>query len=104
MCRNCRLQQPNPLRFTQLESLFEYYKELENDRLSFIFNENVSDDITDGIIRITEYNVNSFEAFAKLSKRISFIMVECFQNVVRHGVKPEQQEKEKPQVSLQPGC
>ncbi|MBL4585766.1 MAG: SiaB family protein kinase [Flavobacteriales bacterium] len=77
-----------------MESLFEYYKELENDRLSFIFNGDVSDDITDGIIRITEFNVNNFEAFAKLSKRISFIMVECFQNVVRHGVKPEK-EKEK---------
>lgn len=72
-----------------MENLFEYYKELENDRLSFIFNGDVSDDITDGIIRITEFNVNNFEALAKLSRRISFIMVECFQNVVRHGAKSE---------------
>lgn len=71
-----------------LENLYDYYKELENDRLSFIFNGDVSDDITDGIIRITEFNVNNFEALAKLSRRISFIMVECFQNVVRHGVQP----------------
>lgn len=72
-----------------MERLYDYYKELENDRLSFIFNGDVSDDITDGIIRITEYNVNNFEALSKLSRRISFIMVECFQNVVRYGVKPE---------------
>jgi hypothetical protein len=77
-----------------LNRLYNYYKELENDRLSFIFNGDVSDDITDGIIRITEYNVNNFEALAKLSRRISFIMVECFQNVVRHGIKQEP-EKEK---------
>ncbi len=70
-----------------VEKLFDYYRELENDRLSFIFNGDVSDDITDGIIRITEYNVNNFETLAKLSRRISFIMVECFQNVVRHGVR-----------------
>jgi hypothetical protein len=77
-----------------LERLYDYYKELENDRLSFIFNGDVSDDITDGIIRITEFNVNNFEALNKLSRRISFIMVECFQNVVRHG-KSSDSQKEK---------
>ncbi len=77
-----------------MEKLFDYYKELENDRLSFIFNGDVSDDITDGIIRITEFNVNNFDALNKLSRRISFIMVECFQNVVRHGKNPGE-EKEK---------
>lgn len=77
-----------------MERLFDYYKELENDRLSFIFNGDVSDDITDGIIRITEFNVNNFEALSKISRKISFIMVECFQNVIRHGVK-ETNEKEK---------
>lgn len=78
-----------------MDKLYEYYKELANDRLSFIFNGDVSDDITDGIIRITEYNVNNFEALAKLSRRISFIMVECFQNVVRHGVKVDEEEADK---------
>lgn len=77
-----------------MERLFDYYKELENDRLSFIFNGDVSDEITDGIIRITEFNVNNFDALQKLSRRISFIMVECFQNVVRHG-KVAADEKEK---------
>lgn len=74
-----------------MERLFDYYRELENDRLAFIFNGDVSDDITDGIIRITEFNVNNFEALAALSRRISFIMVECFQNVIRHGAKHEPQ-------------
>ena len=31
------------------ENLFEYYQELQNDRLSFIYNGEVSDDATDGI-------------------------------------------------------
>lgn len=85
----CRFIHLNQHQLQTLENLFEYYKELEKDRLSFIFNGDVSDDITDGIIRITEFNVNNFEALASLSKRISFIMVECFQNVVRHGAKHE---------------
>ena len=92
----CRFTSLNPHQPKGLENLFDYYKELEKDRLSFIFNGDVSDDITDGIIRITEFNVNNFEALASFSKRISFIMVECFQNVVRHGLKSEQgSEKEK---------
>ena len=92
----CRFIHLNQHQNKGLENLFEYYKELEKDRLSFIFNGDVSDDITDGIIRITEFNVNNFEALANLSKRISFIMVECFQNVVRHGLKADQgSEKEK---------
>lgn len=78
-----------------MEKLYDYYRELENDRLSFIFNGDVSDDITDGIIRITEFNVNNFEALNKLSRRISFIMVECFQNVVRHGAKKLDENKDK---------
>ncbi len=78
-----------------MERVFDYYKELENDRPCFIFNGDVSDDITDGIIRITELNVNNFEALAKLSRRISFIMVECFQNVVRHGAKKDDSPGEK---------
>ncbi len=72
-----------------MESLYDYYKELENDRLSFIFNGDVNDDITEGIIRIAEHNVKSVEAVANLSNRISFIMLECFQNVVCEGVKLE---------------
>ncbi|MFM1876314.1 MAG: hypothetical protein RL266_2051 [Bacteroidota bacterium] len=87
--------EPNLSYYDQLERLFDYYKELENDRLSFIFNGDVSDDITDGIIRITEFNVNNFEALNKLSRRISFIMVECFQNVVRHGAKKLDSSKDK---------
>lgn len=75
--------------------MYDYYKELQNDRLSFIFNGDVSDDITDGIIRITEFNVNNFEALSNLSRRISFIMVECFQNVVRHGSKGHDDLKDK---------
>lgn len=76
-----------------MERLYDYYKELENDRLSFIFNGDVSDDITDGIIRITEFNVNNFDALSKLSRRISFIMVECFQNVVRHGKRADEKKE-----------
>ncbi len=78
-----------------MKPLFEFYKELERDRLSLIFNGEVTDEITDGIIRITDYNVNNMEELAKMRKKVSFILLECFQNLVRHG-KPSNAPQEAP--------
>ncbi len=63
--------------------------------MSLIFNGEVTDEITDGIIRITDYNVNNMEELAKMRKRVSFILLECFQNLVRHG-KPSNPQQEAP--------
>ncbi|MFT4526037.1 MAG: hypothetical protein ACI9FU_002174 [Granulosicoccus sp.] len=67
------------------EDLYEFYQELEHDNLSFIFNGDVSDEVTESIIRLTEHNLNSIEELTKIKKKFCFIMVECFQNLVRHG-------------------
>ena len=64
------------------------FKKLSNDRLSLIFNGEVNDKITDGIIRLTDFNVNSLQDLSKMRNRVNYIMVECFQNLVRHG-KPD---------------
>lgn len=71
-------------------NLFNFYNELRNDSLSFIYNGEVSDDVTEGIIKLTDHNVSNIEGLAKIRKRVSFIMVECFQNLVRHGNSEEQ--------------
>jgi len=64
------------------------FKKLSNDRLSLIFNGEVNDKITDGIIRLTDFNVTNLQDLSKMRNRVNYIMVECFQNLVRHG-KPE---------------
>lgn len=71
------------------ENLFEYYQKLQNDSLSFIYNGEVSDDVTEGIIKLTDHSVGNIESLAKIRKRVSFIMVECFQNLVRHGTQED---------------
>lgn len=78
-----------------MRQLFDFYRELERDRLSLIFNGDVTDEITDGIIRITDFNINNIEELAKMRKRVSFILLECFQNLVRHG-KPSKEVAEHP--------
>ncbi len=67
------------------ENLYTFYQDLINDSLSFIYNGEVNDNVTEGIIRLTEHNVTNIEELAKIRKKVSFIMVECFQNLVRHG-------------------
>lgn len=70
---------------------YHLFQKLRNDRLSLIFNGEVNDKITDGIIRLTDFNVNNLEDLSKIRNRVNYIMVECFQNLVRHG-KPDNPE------------
>lgn len=62
-----------------------FYNNLSNDHLSFLFQGSYNDDMTEGILELTEYNLENFEGLTKMKKKISFLIVECFQNIVRHG-------------------
>jgi hypothetical protein len=62
-----------------------FYNNLEKDHLSFLFQGSYNDDMTEGILELTEYNLENFEGLTKMKKKISFLIVECFQNIVRHG-------------------
>lgn len=64
---------------------FDYYQLFRNDKLCFVYNGTFNDDITDKVIALAEQNVNRFDELARLRKKVSFLIVECFQNVVRHG-------------------
>lgn len=70
---------------------YSLFNKLSKDRLSLIFNGEVNDKITDGIIRLTDFNVTNLQDLAKMRNRVNYIMVECFQNLVRHG-KPDNSE------------
>lgn len=65
--------------------LLEFYRNLEGDNLSFIYRGHFSDAITDKLIDLSEINIRSSKEVRKLRKKVSFIMVESFQNIVRHG-------------------
>ncbi|MBK9283801.1 MAG: hypothetical protein IPM51_05710 [Sphingobacteriaceae bacterium] len=43
------------------------------------------DDITDKIIGISEYYLDNKTDLSKLKNKVSFLIAECFQNIVRHG-------------------
>lgn len=69
------------------------FKELEHSSLSFMYQGNFSDEITEMVIDLVEHYIQTSE-YSKLRKKVSFLMVECFQNVVRHKRKEEEKKVE----------
>jgi hypothetical protein len=68
-----------------LRSFLRYSKILAPDALSFFYQGEFTDDFTDKIIELGEYNIESKKEVSKSRKKFSFLVAECFQNVVRHG-------------------
>jgi hypothetical protein len=61
------------------------YEKLVGDRLCLIYNGAFNDRLTHHIMELTEHNVAQFDELAHLRKKVSYLVVECFQNIVRHG-------------------
>ena len=71
-----------------LENIYNLFIRMENDTLAFLYQGEFSDEITDKIIDLNEHNINSTIQHSRLSNKLSFLMAECFQNIVRHGEDP----------------
>lgn len=54
------------------------------DRLCLIYNGAFNDRLTHHIMELTEHNVAQFDELAHLRKKVSYLVVECFQNIVCH--------------------
>lgn len=67
------------------ETVYKLYNNLHKDNLSFIYQGSFSDEITTRIIDISETNISSQHEQVKISNKVSFLLAECFQNVIRHG-------------------
>ena len=65
--------------------LFEFFNYFQEDNLTFIYKGNFSDEITGRIIDLSERNINNISGLSRLTNKISFLLAECFQNIVRHG-------------------
>ena len=72
-----------------LRIVYDFYRLLEQDSLSFLYQGSFSDEITDRILDLSEYNLNNKAELYRLSNKVSFLMAECFQNIVRHGDHPD---------------
>src|SRR3990172_1478262 len=72
-----------------LQAVYAIYQNLKEDNLCLGYQGEVTDDMTEKIIALSEYSINNMEDAKKLRKKVSFLMAESFQNIVRHAVGPE---------------
>lgn len=54
-----------------------------------LYNGNFSDEITETVIQLSEFNLENQEEKLNVKKWGFYLMAECFQNIIRHGEKAE---------------
>jgi hypothetical protein len=70
--------------------MYTLYKELSEERIFLAYFGLFKDDITDLMIGLGEDYLRKQDELKKLSRRASFLIVESFQNVVRHSVEKKE--------------
>lgn len=68
-----------------LDTTFWFFDKVRDDNLCLLYNGLISDEITNKLIELSEFNINNIEGLSKMRKKASFLMAECFQNIIRHG-------------------
>ncbi len=68
------------------ELSYRFFKKLENDQFSLIYMGEFDNDMTSNLMRINETRIEEPKLF---KRKISFLVAESFQNIIRHADKPE---------------
>ncbi|MBI4945744.1 MAG: hypothetical protein HY840_05010 [Bacteroidetes bacterium] len=68
---------------------YYFFRLFEKDTTSFIYQGTFSDDLTDKTIRLGEHSIRNITEFNRIRKRVSFLIAECLQNVIRYEEKPK---------------
>lgn len=62
-----------------------FFEKLKNDHQCLLYNGSFSDDVTYKIVGLSEANLKNYKEGTKTQRRVSYLMAECFQNIIRHG-------------------
>lgn len=68
-------------------SAFDLFASNREERLMFAYRGPFFDHLTEAIIGISEHTLEHQEELAKVNRKVSFLLVECFQNILKHGEK-----------------
>jgi len=66
-----------------------FFEKFMGDNFCLLYDGDINDDITEKIMDLSEYNFDNKEGFSQTKKKVSFLLAECFQNVIRHGGKQD---------------
>lgn len=67
-----------------IKVIYNIYNALINDNLSLVYHGNFSDDVTAKILDLSENNIDDGVNKNNIKRKVAFIVVESFQNVIRH--------------------
>lgn len=70
------------------------YGESNDMNLSLSYRGPFADDLTHRIIGITENTITDHQGLPKINRKVSFLLVECFQNIIKHGESVSAKEKD----------
>jgi hypothetical protein len=63
----------------------EFFRLIEDDNLSLFYRGDFADEITIRLIDLSESHFKEGKEQMSIKKKVSFLMAECFQNVIRYG-------------------
>lgn len=70
-----------------LDDIYNFYNQLIDDNLSFLYQGTFSNEFSEKIMKISELNIDKHEISFPFKKKIAFLIAESFQNIVKHGQK-----------------
>jgi len=79
---------------TRTHSALTIYKSCEEDQLSFSYRGPFHESLTERIVDISENTVADQLGLKKINRKVSFLLVECFQNIIKHGEKIKEDQSE----------
>lgn len=71
-----------------IKLLNKLFSDLRYDDICFAYSGSFSDSITVKLIDLARFNIESRGENTGLKNKVSFLMGECYQNIVRHGISP----------------
>ena len=66
--------------------LYNLYKQFDKDKICLSYLGDFDDEVTHNIIELSDFNLQHNSDLIKIKSRVSFLIAECFQNVVRHKI------------------
>lgn len=70
----------------EFKLLSALYKDLSTDNFCFFYRGEFSDQITAHLFNISDSKLGDNKEQSSIRKKVNFLMVECIQNIERHGV------------------
>lgn len=62
-----------------------FYKNFVNEQMNFLYTGDFSDELTDRLIELNDFQFKNGDEFKFLQRKAAFLIAECFQNLVRHS-------------------